>query len=229
MGDYIFPFSMEKASEQLFLRDLKSIDTYVFDYGGVVSSHYCEPWQGNIGKILKVSPKEAKALLSESSPQGRSYRLGHITREEFWTAVFAQAGVADADMAALERNWANSYQIDQRMLELMRRLRNELQFKIGILANSDKYRQEHIENTYGLSEQVDFIISSYRHGVIKPEKEAYLKTLAIAGRLETPESVLYVDDRAGHVASAACLGIQGYVFSAYEQFLESLKEHAILP
>lgn len=84
--------AMEKDSEQPFLQDLKQIDTYVFDYGGVISFHYCEPWQGNIGKILKVGPKQAKAFLSESSPQGRSYRLGHISREEFLATVFEQAG-----------------------------------------------------------------------------------------------------------------------------------------
>jgi HAD superfamily hydrolase (TIGR01509 family) len=219
---------MEKAPEQPFLGDLKAIDTYVFDYGGVVSFHYCEPWQGNIGKILKIDPKQAKALLSESSPQGSSYRLGHISREEFWTAVFEKAGVTDVDMAELENNWANSYQIDQRMLEVMQRLRHELQCAIGILSNSDKYRQEHIESTYGLSGRVDFIVSSYQHGVIKPEKEAYLKTLEVAGRVEAPEKVLYIDDRAGHVASAAALGLQGYVFSTYEQFLQLLKEHNLL-
>lgn len=191
---------MEKASEQPFLHDLKAIDTYVFDYGGVVSFHYCEPWQGNIAKILNVSPKQANALLSESSPQGRSYRLGHTSREEFWATVFKEAGVVAADIAELEHNWANSYQIDQRMLNLMQRLRDELRCTIGILSNSDKYRQEHIESTYGLSEKVDFIISSHRHGVVKPEAEAYRKTLEVASRLETPGKVLYVDDRAGHVA-----------------------------
>jgi HAD superfamily hydrolase (TIGR01509 family) len=219
---------MEQATKQPFLRDLREIDTYAFDYGGVVSFHYCEPWQSNIGKILQVDSKQAKALLSENSPQGRSYRLGHIGREEFWAIVFEKAGVTDVDMAELEHNWANSYQIDQRMLEVMQRLRTDLHYAIGILSNSDKYRQEHIESTYGLSQKVDFIVSSYQHGVIKPEKEAYLKTLEVAGRLETPEKVLYVDDRAGHVASAVALGLQGYVFSTYEQFLQLLKEHTML-
>lgn len=219
---------MEKASERLFLRDLKSVDTYVFDYGGVVSFHYCEPWQGNIGKILGVNPKQVNSLLSESSPQGRDYRLGHISREEFWATVSEKAGVKDADMEELERNWANSYQIDQRMLEVMQRLRDELKLNVGILSNSDKYRQEHIESTYGLSQKVDFIVSSHQHGVIKPEKEAYLKLLEVVGRIDAPEKVLYVDDRPQHVGSAAVLGIQGYVFSAYGQFIELLKEHAIL-
>lgn len=220
---------MEKAPDQPFLHDLKAIDTYVFDYGGVVSFHYCEPWQGNIGKILNVSPKQANALLSENSPQGRSYRLGHISREEFWATVLSQAGVTEADIAELEFNWANSYQIDQRMLNLMQRLRDELHCTIGILSNSDKYRQDHIESTYGLSQKVDFIISSHRHGVVKPEHEAYRKTLEVAARLESPEKVLYIDDRAGHVASAAALGVQGFVFSTYDEFMGLLKQHSIFP
>ena len=220
---------MRDSSEQPFLRDLRDVDTCVFDYGGVVSFHYCEPWQGNIARILNVSPEEARSLLSESSPQGRDYRLGRMPREQFWATVCELAGANGANVADLEDNWAQSYQIDRRMLELIERLRSEVQFRVGILSNTDKYRHDHINRTYDLSRKVDFVVSSYVHGVIKPEESAYLKTLEAAGRSDRPEKVLYVDDRDGHVAAAAALGIQGFVFSAYEQFHDLLKEHRILP
>lgn len=215
-------------SDHQFIRDIHEIDTCVFDYGGVVSFHYCEPWQSNIGKILGLSTEQADALLSENSVQGRNYRLGLISREEFWSMVFEKARLPTANILELEHNWANSYQIDQRMLDIIQQLRNERKYKIGILSNCDKYRHAHIENTYGLSQKVDYIISSHQYGIIKPEKAAYLKTLEITGRSEVPEKVLYVDDRAGHVATATTLGLQGYVFSTYEQFFKLLKDYSIL-
>lgn len=45
------------------------------------------------------------------------------------------------------------------MLKVMQRLRDELHYTIGILSNSDKYRQAHIEATYGLSEKEECLLA----------------------------------------------------------------------
>lgn len=114
---------------------LSEVDTYVFDYGGVVSFHYCEPWQGNISRLLHVDPKTADELLSETSLQGKAYREGKMTRDAFWQEVKRLAGANGASPAELEDNWARSYQIDQRMLDMIARLRGERGFQVGVMMN----------------------------------------------------------------------------------------------
>lgn len=208
--------------------DFDGVDTCVFDYGGVVSFHYCEPWQGNLSALLGANPKEVRALLSETSTWGRDYRLGHMSRDEFWGLILEKVGASNVNTNQLELNWAKSYQIDRRMVFLMRRLRQEKRFQIGILSNSDAYRQAHIEATYRLSQDVDFIVSSHTHGVVKPEPDAYLKVLKLADRCDAPHRVMYIDDRERNVTPAIQLGMRGRVFSSYEDFATTLAQQNIL-
>lgn len=68
--------------------NLGTVDTYVFDYGGVVSHHYCEPWQSNLSTLLGTTPQKVKGLLSESGSLGRDYRLGHaIIIRYYWSRI----------------------------------------------------------------------------------------------------------------------------------------------
>lgn len=208
--------------------NLSVVDTFVFDYGGVVSFHYCEPWQGNLSRLLNVTPDVARRLLSESGELGRAYRMGDMSRDEFWNLVIEQSGAHDVDPSELEYNWAMSYQIDPRMIELINRLRNERGAQVGLLSNSDEYRQNHNEGMYGLSGIFDFMISSHTHRVVKPEREAYMKMLEVANRLNKPRSVVYIDDRERNVSPGEAVGIQGYVFTNYEEFRELLRKSGIL-
>lgn len=207
---------------------LNAVDTYVFDYGGVISFHYCEPWQSNVARLLKVSPETANNLLSETSSQGKAYREGKITRVEFWREVAKLAGAENFSYAELEDNWARSYQIDTRMLELIEQLRAERGFKIGIMMNTDEYRNRHIENEYQLSQNVDFVVSSFKHGVTKPNPEIYRITLGVADRLQTPGKVIYVDDKQRNITPCLGLGMKGYVFKSYEGLKDVLTNEGII-
>ncbi len=151
-----------------------------------------------------------------------------MTRDQFWNLVIEQAGTSDVDASALEFNWAMSYQVDHRMLGLISRLRNERGFKVGLLSNSDEYRQNHNEKMYALSQQFDFMISSHTHRVVKPEKDAYMKMLQVANKVGAPGKVIYIDDREKNVKPGQELGIQGYVFSNFEAFTLLLNINGVL-
>lgn len=208
--------------------NLSGVDTFVFDYGGVVSHHYCEPWQGNLSSLLGITPDNVRKLLSESGDLGRGYRLGHMTRDEFWRQVIDAAGTHDVDPAELEYNWAMTYQIDVRMINLILMLKNEKKAQVGILSNSDEYRQNHNENMYGLSRIFDFIISSHEHKVVKPDIASYLKVLEVANRSTCPGTVLYIDDREKNVSPCKDLGLNGYVYTSYDDFIAMLTRNKII-
>jgi HAD superfamily hydrolase (TIGR01509 family) len=208
--------------------DLSEVDTYLFDYGGVVAFHYCEPWQGNLSTLLKVSPRRVRGLLSETSEQGREYRIGKMSREDFWDQVMNLAGCAHVDMRELEENWARSYQLDYRMLGLIEELRKARK-KVGIIMNTDAYRHAHIEKEYNLSDQVDVIISSCIHGIVKPEIDAYKCALDIVDRSTCPEKTLYIDDRERNIDPCLQIGMKGAVFSNFESFKNGLIAANIFP
>jgi HAD superfamily hydrolase (TIGR01509 family) len=207
---------------------LSEVDTYIFDYGGVVSFHYCEPYQSNISHLLRVDPKIADELLSETSPQGKAYREGKMTRDTFWEEVIRLAGADNVTASELEDNWARSYQIDQRMLHMIARLRNERGFQIGIMMNTDVYRHNHIEQEYQLSSKVDFIISSFQTGVTKPNPEAYHLALVHANRLNTPGKVIYIDDKQRNIVPCFLVGMKGFIFKSFEDLRDTLQNESVL-
>lgn len=221
-----------KKTKEVFIPNervrLADVDTYVFDYGGVVSFHYCEPWQGNIAKLLGVDSKSADRLLSETSPQGKAYREGRMTRDDFWSEVKRLAGATNASSSDLEQNWSRSYQIDERMVDLIERLRRERRFKTGIIMNTDEYRYKHIEDEYGLSMKVDFIIPSFKTGFTKPDPRVYRLALSSANRLRAPGRVVYVDDKPKNVDPCARLGIKGMVFTTYENFATTMSREGVI-
>lgn len=209
------------------LINLQEVDIYLFDYGGVVSFHYCEPWQGNLSLLLKVEPKRVRELLSETSEQGKGYRLGKMNREQFWNEVIGLAGTKDVDMRQLEDNWARSYQIDTRMLSMIHILRKSGK-QVGVVMNTDTYRFDHIEKEYQLSKLVDFVISSCTHGVIKPEREAYLCALRVVNREHNPQKVVYFDDRERNIYPCLEIGMKGIVFTDFESFENLLIDEKII-
>lgn len=214
-----------KDSESLRLSD---VDTYIFDYGGVVAFHYREPWQSNISRLLHVDPKTADQLLSETSPQGKAYREGKVTRDAFWQEVIRLAGADGVSISELEKNWAQSYQIDQRMLDLITRLKTEKGAKVGVMMNTDSYRYNHIEQKYKLSSKVDFVVSSFQTGVTKPDPKAYSLALTAADRLAAPGRVIYIDDKQRNIEPCRMLGMKGYRFTSYEDLKDLLHNEGVL-
>lgn len=208
--------------------NLSIVDTFVFDWGGVIASHRCEPWQGNLSKLLNASPDTVKRLLSEFGELGRNYRLGKISRDEFWESVMKETNTPNANPAELELNWAKSYQINDHMVTLVEKLKKERGCQIGLLSNSDEYRQKYNEATYKLSKFFDFIIGPHNYGVIKPSPEAYKKVLEVADKVTTPNRVIIIDDKACNITPLQELGIQGYTFSTYNDFEKLLKENRII-
>lgn len=188
------------------------IDTLIFDYGGVVSDHYCEPFQGRLAELLGVSRKQSRELISERSSQGKLYRLDEIDKAEFWFEVMKIAEANSLDIDLLQELWAKTYIINQAVLSLIRYLRDDIGVQIGIIMNEDRWRYKYILETYNLDKEVSFITPSFLVGALKPEKEIYEAALSQAQKANNPESVIYIDDRETHVEAATKIGMQGYVY-----------------
>lgn len=203
------------------------IDTILFDYGGVVGTHRVEPYWGILSAILEADPKVANKYMLETSPHGIAFRLGDITMEQFWEEAQRLAGVSGKDARALMDNWARSYAMDPKMIELSERLRAR-GYKTGILMNSDAERYKYIQETYHIEQHYDFIISSNIHRVTKPDPQAYEVAKQVVGRSENSSAVLYIDDRKSNADVAVQQGMQGYTFLSYEKTVDWFIDQGIL-
>ena len=203
------------------------LDTILFDYGGVVGTHRVEPYWGNMSTMLESDPKTANKYLLETSSHGIAFRLGNITTEQFWEEVQQLAGVSGKDPKALMDNWARSYAMEPKMIELSNKLRAR-GYKTGILMNSDAERYKYIQETYQIDKHYDFIISSNIHRVTKPDPQAYEVAKQVVGRVDNPSAVLYIDDRKSNADVGVECGIQGYTFVGYEKLVDWFIDNGIL-
>lgn len=222
-------FSMDQIAsmpEFTILPDIHkklTIGKYVFlDNGGVVSDDHCKPFHDELAIILGIDEIALKKLLSEKTPHGRAYRENAISRDEFWSTVLTLACASpDLDYSKLEILWAESYQLNSKVVEVIKRYRNA-GIKMGLISNSDIYRKNHMLNVQKQKDLLDYHVVSCDVGVTKPEKKIFETAISLTG--STPNDTLYFDDRDTHVAAALESGMQGKIFDEVEKFEEDIKD-----
>jgi FMN phosphatase YigB (HAD superfamily) len=195
------------------------IDSFICDYGGVVSDHYCEPFHGQLAATLGVSSKKLRELLSERSEHGRAYRLDKITMAEFWTEVCRLSNGACHDHGYLQEMWAQTYIPNTAVLIFMKHLKEKVGVKTGIVMNEDRARAEYVMDRHKIHQYASIVVTSCDVGFLKPDIEMFKIVLTKFKRQNKPSSVLYIDDRESHVNAAKECGMQVYRYnSAGEMF-----------
>lgn len=208
---------------------MNPIDTIVFDYGGVVSDHYVEPYQNKLGEILgNKTQKETRELTSERTPHGRDYRLGKITKEDFWNAI-KQIVQVDFDIAYAQDLFIKTYMINPAMISLIQYLQKEKVIQIGLAVNEDIDRWKLVYGAISAQVPLAVHIASCEIGFIKPAPEFYKAILKSANRENDPSRVLYVDDRLTHVQGAIVNGLQGYQFINEGDFATAMSKANLTP
>lgn len=206
---------------------MNPIDTIIFDYGGVVADHYVEPYQSKLGELLGgKTQKETRELTSERTPHGRDYRLGKISKEDFWNAIKQLVGV-NFDIEYAQELFVKSYMLNPAMISLMKYLKEDKGIQIGLGVNEDFDRWKLVKES--LQEISSVNIASCEVGFIKPTREFYKAILKAASRENEPSRVLYVDDRPTHVEGAKTCGLQGYQFINEGDFATAMTKVNLVP
>jgi putative hydrolase of the HAD superfamily len=200
----------------------------LFDYGGVIADHYCEPATSLLAELLGVTRKESLELVSERVDAGIDFRLSRITKAEFWNRIREKVPNKNFSDNEAQELWASSYIPNQAMLNLLNYVRCTYGIHTAILMNEDVDRFEHVQGLTDWSKHVDFFVSSHETGFLKPQKEAYLAAAERWG--VNVDQILYIDDRAGHVEAAQALGMKGHTFQNHgELWKRLLKERELSP
>jgi HAD superfamily hydrolase (TIGR01509 family) len=110
------------------------------------------------------------------------------------------------------------------MWNLLQSLRKN--YKVGILTNNQKYWPAEIAKHLGISFEGIKVFNSAEIGVRKPMKEPYLYVLQHLKN--KPDEVIFIDDKAENVHTAAKLGIRTIQFTGnFEDLLEQLKIYGV--
>lgn len=200
---------------------MKPVDSIIFDYGGVIADHYVEPYQSQLGKILHTTQKETRELTSERTIHGKAYRLGKITKENFWNEIKRLSG-REFDIELAHDLFVNTYMPNPAMISLIKYLKNEKGLQIGLALNEDADRWEVVKKAIKAEEISDVNVISCQIGFLKPDKEYYEEVLKMAKRTQDPSRILFVDDRKIHVDAAMAYGMQGHLFINSGDFATAL-------
>ncbi len=191
----------------------------LFDLGGVLLENKV------FSRLQQLLPgsDDARSLRSRwlISPSVRGIELGQISPHEFAAQFIEEWGLSLApEEFILEfSSWPTGYYPGA--LELLERLRER--YRIGCLSNSNAV---HWERFLGFEDAFDISLSSHLLGAIKPDKDAFLKALAVC-KVEAND-VCFFDDAEENVESAASLGIRAYHVEGTEALAELLHREKFL-
>jgi HAD superfamily hydrolase (TIGR01509 family) len=195
----------------------KKIAAIGFDWGGVIFVTPGRPFSEMAAETAGVSLEEFNRAYFLHN---HLHNKGTHSYEEMSIEILKALGKEDRIEAY--RTFLNnlpSPQVDQRMLQLVRLLK-EKGFKVGLLSNNsikgaDEARKIDLDSLF------DTVIFSAEIGVMKPEPEAFLE---LARRLNVNITELaYIDDAEKSLSRASEIGYEPILYTGFAELLEQLK------
>lgn len=112
------------------------------------------------------------------------------------------------------------------MINLLINLKKRFRTKIAVISNEGRELSHYRINQFGLTEFVDFFVSSGFVGMRKPDTGIFQMALDMAQA--KPEESVYIEDREMFVQVAAGLGINGIWHQDYDSTMKELAGYGLI-
>lgn len=89
-----------------------------------------------------------------------------------------------------------------------------------VLSNTNAMHMAYIRGQLPVLDAFDAVLTSHELGLVKPDAAIYQAALSAAG--VAPQEAAFFDDVRGHVEGARAVGIQGFLFTDADQFIQDL-------
>ena len=182
----------------------------IFDFGNVLIE--IDPARS----IKAFQTLGAQADLHLDADFFQDFETGAITAAEFRRALRSQLRWASAD-SSIDRAWnALLLEIPPKTLSVLRSLRAE-GYRLALLSNTNPIHIDEVRRRLGPFGYGEFarcferIFYSYEMGLRKPDPALYAAVDRELG-ITSPAEVLFIDDNAANIASAAAYGWRTFLF-----------------
>jgi putative hydrolase of the HAD superfamily len=180
----------------------------IFDWGGVLmrTADYAPRHQWD--RHLNLDPGTIEKIV-HGIPEWKQLQLGQVSSAKYEEAVAVTAGVSHDEVGKLLRDFYSGDLLDDRLITLIRRLRN-VDIPVGLLSNNVlTLRDDLIKlNVFDL---FSICIISAEIGVMKPDPEAYQACLSALN--VTPPQTLMIDDSPANIKGALAVGMSAIQFN----------------
>jgi putative hydrolase of the HAD superfamily len=199
--------------------DHKTIDTILFDFGGVLADEGFRNGLAAIGKINGLSEESVNRIGHELVFE-TGYVTGRAKEARWWDALRSEAGVRGTD-EELRREILDRFTLRSWMLEMVQRLKLG-GLTVGILSDQTNWLDE-LDARLDFYGRFDFVFNSYHMGKSKNDPSHFDDVLRLLNR--EGQSVLFIDDNAGHAGRAEARGWKTILYKTRGDFFLELAGH----
>ena len=196
--------------------DVKTINTVLFDFGGVLADEGFRDGLAAIGKLSGLAEEDIVVKGHELVVK-TGYVTGRAREGRWWDALRSEAGVRGTD-EALRLEIIERFTLRPSMLDLVDELRKR-GITVGILSDQTNWLDE-IDGRFRLYGRFDYVFNSYHMGKSKNDPTHFDDVLKLLNR--RAQEVLFVDDNAGHVSRAVDRGWKAILYRCHEGFPSEL-------
>ena len=215
-----------KRSAMQGLSRKRSVQAVVFDYGNVLCLEQTLEDMKDMALACGIPDERFSELYWKLRPP---YDRGDIDGPAYWTAVGRQQelGLSRDQIATLIKLDCESItRPNQGAVQWAELLRHE-GFRLTLLSNMPFELSRHVTKSFQSLSGFEYLIYSCDYGSIKPELAIYRKCLELLKA--APQDILYLDDRAENVETAARLGISAVLFDTVEETASRVENRFDIP
>lgn len=195
------------------------ITTVIFDCFGVVCLPVLNGWYNQHSERTGFVDKNLPDVF-------KRFDLGIFSEDDVLKYFAAYDGVTKSK-EKLREEIDSFLGLDTDVVQTLKELQQK-GYKTALLSNGNSgFFERKIYTTYPEFKSLfDVIVISSTVGMVKPDSEIYLHTLAEVG--STPEESIFVDDSQPNVDAAITLGMHGHFFTTSASLRASLYEKGLL-
>ncbi|MFW9772844.1 MAG: HAD-IA family hydrolase [Candidatus Thorarchaeota archaeon] len=207
------------------MEKIESIDTIIFDLGGVYFTKGTMLALEKFNDIYNISYKDLFQFFGDiQGSEGYLIRLGLITMDDFEERFFSKFKIEENNKKIIRYIWFGSYVPHYGMKEIIQQLKAE-GYNLVIFSGNIRERVEFLDQRYNFLKYFDKAVFSYD---LKKNKSnpAFYKELANQVGCKPQESI-FIDDEHKNIEMAKTFGFNCLPFYYPEQLLEYLNKFGI--
>ena len=148
---------------------------------------------------------------------------GEISPRQFYQRTSSKLGLK-MNFEEFKKAWCDIFELNKDVAKLIEDLKGK--FKLILLSNTDALHFPYIRRKFKVVNAFDDFALSYEIGCMKPNPLIFLNALRKAGTI--PLNCAYFDDIKSFVRVARLMGIKGFQYVNFDNFVDDLKKIGVL-